>query len=157
MASPALPKQARVVIIGGGVIGCEYACIFNALGVHVTVVEKRGGLVGGCDLEIAASLQAQMESAGIRFLLNDSVDSVKEAELVHVHLTSGEEVKTHAVLVSSGRCGNTEALALDNVGIAANERGQILVNAQYQTSVPHVYAAGDVAGPPLLAHWAQTG
>jgi NAD(P) transhydrogenase len=140
-----------MVVVGGGVIGCEYACIFAALGVHVTVVEKRGGIVGGMDLAIAESLREQMEAAGIRFLLNDSVDEVRTNGLVEVRLQSGEAVKVHAILVSSGRCGQTGSLGLDRVGIETNERGHVKVNAHFQTSVPHVYAAGDVIGHPALA------
>jgi NAD(P) transhydrogenase len=140
-----------LLVVGGGVIGCEYACIFNALGVQVTVVERRGSLVGGMDHEIAAALQAQMEAAGIQFLYNDSVESINESERIEVRLKSGVELRADSVLVSSGRCGNTEALCLDKVGIAANDRGHIFVNNNFQTSLPHVYAAGDVIGSPALA------
>jgi NAD(P) transhydrogenase len=140
-----------LLVVGGGVIGCEYACIFNALGLQVTVVEKRPSIVGGMDLEIAESLKLQMQEAGIRFQLDDSVESVRDAEVIEVRLKSGVELKAHAVLVSSGRCGNTQDLELGTVGIATNDRGQILVNAHFQTNVPHVYAAGDVIGFPALA------
>lgn len=142
---------ATMLVIGGGVIGSEYACIFNALGVQVTVVEKRGGIVGGMDEEIAESLKNQMQASGIQFILNDSVESVQDAEVIRVRLASGTEIQTHAILVSSGRCGNTQALGLERVGINANSRGHILVNEYYQTSLPHVYAAGDVIGSPALA------
>jgi NAD(P) transhydrogenase len=144
-----------LLVVGGGVIGCEYACIFAALGVRVTVVEKRGNLVGGMDLEIAESLRAQMEAAGIRVLLNDSVASVDADGLVEVRLHSGEVLRVHAVLVSSGRCGHTQALGLEKLGVRVNDRGQVPVNAQFQTSVPHVYAAGDVIGNPALASTAM--
>jgi NAD(P) transhydrogenase len=144
-----------MLVVGGGVIGSEYASIFAALGVRVTVVEKRGGIVGGMDNEIAESLREQMEEAGIRFLLNDSVESVRSNSLVEARLQSGEEVRVHTVLVSSGRCGQTAALGLDRVGIQTNDRGQIKVNAHFQTSVEHVYAAGDVIGFPALASTAM--
>src|SRR4051794_25296739 len=124
---------ASLLVVGGGVIGCEYACIFNALGLQVTVVEKRGSIVGGMDHEVADSLKVQMEEAGIRFLLNDSVVSVRDADAIEVELQSGAEVKAHAVLVSSGRCGNTQDLDLGKVGIAVNERGHILINNHFQT------------------------
>ncbi len=142
---------ATMLVVGGGVIGCEYACIFAALGTRVTVVEKRGVLVGGMDKEISESLREQMQSAGIRCLLNDSVDSVKDNGVIEVVLQSGEVERVHAVLVSSGRCGHTTALGLDKVGIATSDRGHIQVNATFQTSLPHVYAAGDVIGSPALA------
>jgi NAD(P) transhydrogenase len=142
---------ATMLVVGGGVIGCEYACIFAALGTKVTVVEKRGGLVGGMDHEVAESLREQMQSAGIRCLLNDAVESVNDNGVIEVRLHSGEVLRVHSVLVSSGRCGQTGALGLEAVGIKTNERGQILVDANFQTSAPHVYAAGDVIGSPSLA------
>jgi NAD(P) transhydrogenase len=144
-----------LLVVGGGVIGCEYACIFAALGVHVTVVEKRGSLVAGMDGEIAESLHEQMASAGVRFFLNDSVESVRSNGLVEVKLTSGEVVRTHAVLVSSGRCGQTGALGLEKIGLTVNDRGQIPINAHFQTNLPHIYAAGDVIGNPALASTAM--
>jgi NAD(P) transhydrogenase len=140
-----------LLVVGGGVIGCEYACIFSALGVRVMVVEKRDRLIACLDAEIAHALQACMESMGIRFFVNDSVDSVHTGEVLDVCLQSGTPLKTDTILVSSGRCGNTDELALDRVGISVNERGQIKVNEHYQTTVPHVYAAGDVIGNPALA------
>lgn len=140
-----------MLVVGGGVIGCEYACIFAALGVRVTVVEKRDRLIGCLDAEIARALQASMESMGIRCFLEDCVASVHTGEVLDVRLQSGAPLKTDTILVSSGRCGNTEELALDKVGIHVNERGQVKVNEHYQTTVPHVYAAGDVIGNPALA------
>ncbi len=142
---------ATMLVVGGGVIGCEYACIFSALGTHVTVVEKRGALVGGMDAEISESLRDQMQAAGIRCLLDDGVESVKDNGLIEVRLLSGVVERVHALLVSSGRCGQTGSLGLDKVGIATNERGHVRVNANFQTSLPHVYAAGDVIGSPALA------
>jgi NAD(P) transhydrogenase len=140
-----------MLVVGGGVIGCEYACMFAVLGVHVTLVEKRDGLIAFLDQEIAESLRAQMESMGIRVLTSDWVDSVQSGNDFDVCLNSGTLLKAHTILVSSGRCGRTEELALDKVGIKANERGQIKVNPHYQTSVANVYAAGDVIGNPALA------
>jgi NAD(P) transhydrogenase len=103
------------------------------------------------DREISESLREQMQAAGIRILLNDGVESVKDNGVIEVHLQSGETERVHAVLVSSGRCGQVGSLGLDQVGIATNERGHIQVNANFQTSLPHVYAAGDVIGTPALA------
>lgn len=142
---------ATMLVVGGGVIGCEYACMFAALGVQVTVVEKRDGLVGFLDLEIAESLRTQMEAKGIRVLTGDSVASVHDNGSLDVTLQSGTQIKVDTILVSSGRCGATEGLGLDKLGIAANERGVIKVDEHYQTTVPNVYAAGDVIGSPALA------
>lgn len=142
---------ATMLVVGGGVIGCEYACIFGALGTRVTVVEKRDALVGSMDREISESLRERMQASGIRCLLNDGVETVKDNGVIEVRLQSGEVERVHAVLVSSGRCGQTGSLGLDKVGIDTTERGHVRVNAHFQTSVPHVYAAGDVIGSPALA------
>jgi NAD(P) transhydrogenase len=148
-----LPRS--MLVVGGGVIGCEYACMFAILGTEVTVVEQRGRVIGSLDTEISASLQAQMEAIDVRFFFNDAVESVVAGDEVEARLKSGAVLKPHAVLVSSGRGGNTRSLGLDKVGIQANERGLIQVNAHYQTTVPHIYAAGDVIGSPALASTAM--
>jgi NAD(P) transhydrogenase len=140
-----------MLVVGGGVIGCEYACMFAVLGVDVTVVEKRPRLIGSLDAELSESLRARMEAMGMRILLDDSVHSVNDGETIEVRLSSGTVVNVETILVSSGRCGNIEALGLDRVQIAYNDRGHIEVNENYQTSLPHVYAAGDVIGNPSLA------
>lgn len=144
-----------LLAVGGGVIGCEYACIFAALGVRVTIVEKRDRLIDCLDAEIARALQSCMEPMGIRFFLNDCVDAVHAGEVLEVRLQSGTSLKTDTILVSSGRCGNTDELGLDRVGITVNARGQVKINEHYQTTVPHVYAAGDVIGNPALASTAM--
>jgi NAD(P) transhydrogenase len=103
------------------------------------------------DREISESLREQTQAAGIRCLLNDAVEAVKDNGIIEVRLQSGEVERIHAVLVSSGRCGQTGSLGLDKVGIETNDRGQVRVNANFQTSVPHLYAAGDVIGAPSMA------
>jgi NAD(P) transhydrogenase len=140
-----------MLVVGGGVVGCEYACMFAALGVQVTLVEKRPRLLDFLDLEIAKSLQAEMESMGVRFLMPDGVEEIRAGEVLEIQLKSGAVVQVETILVSAGRCGSTEALALGKMGIEADERGRIKVNEHYQTSVPHIYAAGDVIGSPALA------
>jgi NAD(P) transhydrogenase len=140
-----------MLVVGGGVIGCEYACIFAALGVEVTIVEKRDTLVGFLDDEVAAALRSRMEEAGIRILTSDGVNTVHDNGCLDVTLKSGLNLKVQTILISSGRCGNTEGLGLEKVGITVNDRGQIPVNEQFQTCVPNIYAAGDVIGNPALA------
>jgi NAD(P) transhydrogenase len=142
---------ASMLVVGGGVIGCEYACMFAILGIQVTLVEKRHRLIGSLDAEIAESLRVQMQALGIRLFLSDSVESVQTGELLEVRLQSGAHLQADTILVSSGRCGNTAALTLDRVGISVNDRGLIEVNEFYQTAVPNLYAAGDVIGNPALA------
>ncbi len=140
-----------MLVVGGGVIGCEYACTFAMLGVEVTVVELRERLMESLDGEVSTTLKQQMEAIGIRFNMGESVESVDAGAELSVHLKSGTVLKPTTILVSSGRGGNTKGLGLEAVGIAADNRGRISVNAHYQTSLSHVYAAGDVIGAPALA------
>jgi NAD(P) transhydrogenase len=142
---------ATMLVVGGGVIGCEYACTFAALGVETALVERRGGLLDFLDREVAEALRIQMEALGIRVFLNDVVDEVRTGDDLEVQLQSGTVLRVQTVLGSSGRCGNTEVLALDRAGVHADQRGRVIVNAHYQTNVPHIYAAGDVIGNPALA------
>ena len=155
---------SSMLVVGGGVIGCEYACIFGALGVKVTLVEKGDRLLGGIDREISSLLQEQMEANGINILLRNEVASVSspDRDVVEVKLKNGGELTVHSVLVSSGRSGQTAGLGLDRLHAALNNRGQILVNEHYQVKLadgkgvlPHVYAAGDVIGNPALASTAM--
>src|SRR3954453_22213968 len=109
---------ASMLVCGGGVIGCEYACMFAALGVKVTVIERRDRLVGFLDHEISAALRRGMEGLGITMLLSDAVVSVRNEESIELHLKSGVVVTGDYVLVSSGRNSNTQDLGLDKIGIA---------------------------------------
>ena len=140
-----------MLIAGGGVIGCEYACLFQALGVQVTLVEGRDRLLQFLDAEISQALAASMSKMGIRLLLNETIESVESGELLNVRLKSGKTAAVDTLLAASGRSGNTAGMNLESIGITPGSRGQLDVNAQYQTSVPHVYAAGDVIGFPALA------
>ncbi len=148
-----MPKS--MLVVGAGVIGCEYACMFAILGVEVTLVEQRNRLIGCLDAEVATALRAQMESIGVRFLFNDSVASVDAGQTIDVRLKSGLALQPGAILVSSGRGGNTRGLGLEKIGVGVNDRGLIKVNHHYQTEVPHIYAAGDVIGSPALASTAM--
>ncbi len=153
-----------MLVVGGGVIGCEYACIFAALDVKVTLVEKGERLLGGIDREISDLMQQQLKRAGINVLLNNEVASVSspEGDTVEVRLKNGGELTVHSVLVSSGRSGHTANLRLENINAALNKRGQLVVNEHYQVKrkdgkdvLSHVYAAGDVIGNPALASTAM--
>jgi NAD(P) transhydrogenase len=141
-----------MLVVGGGVVGCEYACMFAAIGIQVTLLEKRDRLISSLDNEIAASLKSQMEGNGIRVLVDDSVHDVEAGQdALTVHLESDTTLDVDTILVSAGRCGCVESLGLSKVGITTGQRGQIKVNEHFQTSVPHIYAAGDVIGNPSLA------
>ncbi len=141
-----------MTVVGGGVIGSEYASIFTALGVQVTLVEGRNRLLPFVDGEIAERLQRQLERLGLRFIFNDRVTNI-EVHDDHVDLTlrGAERLECEIALFAAGRQSNVEGLGLEAVGVQLGNRGLILVNEKYQTSVPNIYAAGDVIGFPALA------
>jgi NAD(P) transhydrogenase len=147
-----IPKSMAVV--GGGVIGSEYAGIFTALGVEVTLVDGRDRLLGFVDGEIAGRLQSQLEHLGLRFFFNDRVVTEKltfHKQHIHLELASGRHLECDTVLFAAGRTSNVESLGLGDVGIQLGDRGLVTVNDDYQTTVPNIYAAGDVIGFPALA------
>ncbi|MBK6902004.1 MAG: Si-specific NAD(P)(+) transhydrogenase [Saprospirales bacterium] len=145
-----IPKTMAVV--GGGVIGTEYASIFVALGVEVILIDSRQRLLPFVDGEIAQRLQNRLEQLGVRFVFNSRVESLLPGpEHVQLNLTNGASVTADCILYAAGRQSNVEGLGLDILGVALGERGLIEVNDKYQTNVPYVYAAGDVIGFPALA------
>ena len=147
---PRLPQ--RLAVVGAGVIGCEYATIFAALGIRVTLIDGRDRLLPFLDAEIAERLRLQMQSLGIEVRLAERLTGMAPTpEIVRLELGHGATVEVDSVLVAAGRLGNTRNLGLDRVGIAVGERGHLTVNEHYQTALPHVYAAGDVIGFPALA------
>jgi NAD(P) transhydrogenase len=145
-----IPKN--MVVVGGGVIGAEYASIFTALGVLVTLVDSRERLLPFVDGEIAERLRKHLENLGLRFIFNTRVGKV-ETSSDHARLTlqTGEVLESEAVLFAAGRQSNIGGLGLEALGVTIGERGLIQVNDKYQTSLPHIYAAGDVIGFPALA------
>jgi len=142
---------ASMLVVGGGVIGCEYACMFAILGVDVTVVEQRGRVIDSLDHEVSDCLTEQMRAIGVKFFVADSVEEFDSGAELTVRLKSGAVLHPETILVSAGRGGNTKGLGLESLGIQFDSRGRIHVNACYQTAVPHIYAAGDVIGSPSLA------
>jgi len=144
-----LPEN--LLIVGGGVIGCEYACIFAALGVHVTLADGRNRLLGFLDAGISEALQKAMISMGIKLYLNEQVEKILPAERLGAAFKNNGTHTFDAVLIASGRQGNTASLDLDKANLHADKRGLLKVNEHYQTDVPHIYAAGDVIGFPALA------
>jgi NAD(P) transhydrogenase len=141
-----------MAIVGGGVIGSEYASIFAALGVRVTLLDSRERLLPFVDGEIVERLEAQLRALGVRFVFNTRVDAI---DLLpdHVRLTlgSGEALECEIVLYAAGRQSNVKGLGLEAVGVRLGQRGLIQVNDKYQTEVPNIFAAGDVIGFPALA------
>ncbi|MEM7406244.1 MAG: Si-specific NAD(P)(+) transhydrogenase [Pseudomonadota bacterium] len=145
-----MPRSLAVV--GGGVIGSEYACLFATLGVEVHLIDGRDRLLGFLDADIANVLSASLERLGVELVMRERVAACTPYDdTVLVTLESGLEKHVDAVLVAAGRVSNVELLNLENAGIVPGHRGLIEVNDRYQTRVAHVYAAGDVIGFPALA------
>jgi NAD(P) transhydrogenase len=141
-----------VTIYGAGVIGCEYASIFVNLGVKVTLVNTQDRLLSFLDDEIAEALSYHLREQGCVIRHNEQFKELEARERdVVLHLESGRKIKSDVLLWANGRTGNSNALKLENAGLMSNQRGQIAVNRQYQTAVPHIYAVGDIVGPPALA------
>lgn len=146
-----LPRE--LLVVGGGVIGTEYASMFAALGVSVTIVDQRKRLLGFIDEEIIECLQYQMRSMGVILRLGEEVESCQAREDGNVvtKLKSGKIIVSDCVLYSAGRRSATSDMGLERLGLEMAERGRIKVNENYQTSVQNIYAAGDVIGFPALA------
>jgi len=141
-----------LVVVGAGVIGIEFASMFAALGTRVTVVDARRELLDFCDHEVVEALQYHLRDLSVVFRFGERVTGVQETPLgTLTTLASGKQIPADAVFYSAGRRGATEALALEQAGLAADDRGRIAVDDRYRTAVPHVYAVGDVIGFPSLA------
>jgi NAD(P) transhydrogenase len=148
-----LPRAMTVV--GGGVVGIEYASIFAVLGIEVTVVERRDRVLDFVDREIVDELVHQMRRRNVTFRFGESVERFQVSEGPPrrgvLLLESGKRIVSDLVLFSAGRTGATEPLNLAAAGLAADDRGRLAVDADFRTAVPHIYAAGDVIGHPSLA------
>ncbi len=149
-----LPRS--LAIVGAGVIGCEYASIFAALGIRVTLIDKRGSLLPFIDSEIGEALAYAMRENRVTLRLGEEVAGIEpivneHGQRVLITLVSGKQIVTEKALYSIGRTGATRSLNLEAAGLHASPRGQLAVNERYQTEVPHIYAVGDVIGFPSLA------
>lgn len=142
----------RMTIYGAGVIGCEYASIFANLDLKVNLVNTRDRLLSFLDEEITDALSYHLRDQGVLIMHNETYERIEADDRgVRIHCKSGKVIKSDVLLWANGRTGNTDELNLDAIGVALNSRGQIEINERHQTEVPHVYAVGDVAGPPGLA------
>jgi len=153
-----LPRTLAVV--GAGLIGIEYACIYTALGVRVTILDKREQLLPFVDVEIIDCLREHLERSGATLRLGAEVAELATVtdggeRRVKVTLASGETIVCDKALYSVGRTGATDRLSLRAAGLAADARGRLAVDEHYRTSVPHIYAVGDVVGFPSLASTAM--
>ncbi|HLK06068.1 MAG TPA: Si-specific NAD(P)(+) transhydrogenase [Candidatus Acidoferrum sp.] len=145
-----IPKS--LAVIGGGVIGCEYASIFMALGVKVTLVDGRDRLLPFLDSEISDRLRDRLKELGMDFWFNERPVKVENSAAgAKLTMKSGKVLETDAALFAAGRRAAVDGLALEKAGLAVNDRGYLAVDENYRTSVPNIYAAGDVIGFPALA------
>ena len=151
LSMPDLPKT--LIVVGGGVIGVEYTCMFAILGVRVTLIEKRSKLLEFADQEIVEALSYHLRDSRVTLRLGEEVESVEELPdgTVVANLESKKRVSGDALLYAVGRQGNIDDLNLAAAGLEADNRGRIPVNEHYQTKVEHIYAVGDVIGFPSLA------
>ncbi|TWI53399.1 NAD(P) transhydrogenase [Pseudomonas duriflava] len=142
----------RLIIYGAGVIGCEYASIFSGLGVLVDLIDTRDQLLSFLDDEISDALSYHLRTNNVLIRHNEEYERIEGMEHgVVLHLKSGKKLRADALLWCNGRTGNTDQLALENVGIEVNSRGQITVDENYRTACSNILAAGDVIGWPSLA------
>jgi NAD(P) transhydrogenase len=147
---PTLPST--MIIVGGGVIGVEYCCMFAALGVRVTLIERRPRLLEFADQEIVEALSYHLRDARVTMRLNEEVDSVEEIDgKVVANLESKKKLQGDALLYAVGRQGNVDELNLAAAGIEADARGRIPVDKDFRTKQPGIFAVGDVIGFPSLA------
>ena len=143
----------RLIVVGGGVIGCEYATMFAALGTEVILMDRRTGIVRMLDQEIGELFAQHLGEIGVDLRLGQNIKELRHSAdgQAEVLMEDGETVSAPVLFYSMGRIANVEGLNLEAAGIERNELGNIAVNSLFQTTCPHIYAAGDVIGPPGLA------
>ena len=151
LAMPQVPRT--LIVVGGGVVGVEYACMFATLGVRVIIVEKRPRLLEFADTEMVEALSYHMRDSRATMRLSEEVESVEELSdgKVAANLVSKKRIIADALLYAVGRGGNVEPLNLAAAGLVADDRGRIKVDADFRTTQPHIFAVGDVIGFPSLA------
>lgn len=141
-----------ITIYGAGVIGCEYASIFRSINCKVNLINTRDKLLSFLDDEIIDALSYHLREQGILIRHNETYGQVEEkSDSVILHMKSGKQIKSDILLFANGRTGNSNELGLEKIGIKTNSREQIEVNENYQTSVSHIFAVGDIIGYPSLA------
>jgi NAD(P) transhydrogenase len=142
-----------MIVVGAGVIGVEYASMFGALGTKVTVIDQRDRVLSFLDGEVGEAFQYLLRRRNVTFRLREKVDSIESlgGKGARVKLASGKDIFSEAVLYAVGRQGATEGLDLQHAGLETDKRGRLNVDGDYRTSVPHIFAVGDVAGGGLAA------
>jgi NAD(P) transhydrogenase len=151
LALKRLPSS--IVIVGGGVIGTEYASMLAALGIPTILIDKRPRLLEFADAEIIDRLQKQMKELGVTLYHDEEVRAIKKApdNSIHVELRHAQPIHASTLMYAIGRVGATKGLNLAAAGLTPDTRGRLSVNEHFQTAIPHIYAAGDVIGFPALA------
>ena len=146
-----LPRT--MIVVGAGVIGVEYASIYSALDIDVTLVDGRDEMLGFLDREIIDEFTHHLRDRGVAIRMGESVEKVEYLgkQRVKLFLSSGKQLRANMVMFAAGRQGNTDDLGLEKAGLTADKRGLIEINGHYATKVKHIYAAGDVIGFPSLA------
>lgn len=146
----AVPKS--MIVLGGGVIGAEYASFFAALGTEVTVIDRRENMLPTLDTEIGIHLQTALTDIGLKFKGNKEIEKISKKDgRASVLLKDGTSLQADVLLYALGRTANVDFLKIGNAGIKQNEKGYIIVNELFQTNAPQIYAVGDVIGGPSLA------
>lgn len=145
-----IPKS--LIVLGGGIIGAEYASFFAALGTEVTIIDKKDHILPLLDAEIGIHLQTALTDIGLHFMGKKEPEEILRKEnRAYVRFKDGTSLEGDALLYALGRTANVDMLQLEDIGIQVNDKGYIPVNAFFQTVIPHVYAVGDVVGGPCLA------
>lgn len=141
-----------MLVLGGGIIGSEYASFFSAMGTEVTIIDKREQMLPLLDHEIGIHLQTALTNLGLRFKGKKVPKTISKVNnRAHVEFEDGTHLEADVLLYALGRVANVDGLHIENAGLAISERGYLPVNALFQTTVPHIYAVGDVIGGPCLA------
>lgn len=148
-----LPES--LVIVGGGVIGCEFACVYASVGVPVTVLEAMPEICPNLDPEIAAILRKELENKGVTFLLGAKVEKFEGKSVSYNLEGESKEIESDLVLVATGRKPNVSGLGLEDIGLDFDPRGGVKVDPRGATNLPGVWAAGDITGQAWLAHAAS--
>lgn len=145
-----VPKT--MIVLGGGIIGSEYASFFAALGTEVTIIDRKDHLLPLLDHEIGVVLQTALTDLGLRFMGGKEPEEIKRIENhAYVKFKDGTELEADVLLYALGRVANVDGLSIDNAGVKMNDKGYVVVNTLFQTNQPHIYAVGDVIGGPSLA------
>ena len=145
----------HLIVVGGGVIGCEFACMYASVGVPVTVLEAMPEICPNLDAEVAATLREELTKKGVNFKLDTKVESIDEKSVSFANADGSDSLDGDLVLVATGRTPNTKGLGLEELGLDIDPRGGVRVDDRGATNVPGLWAAGDVTGQAWLAHAAS--